>query len=55
MNIIPEWAPHVHPLLVHFPIALLITAAVLDLFALLLKHERLRFAAVLVYVLGALG
>ena len=56
MNIIPEWAPHVHPMLVHFPIALLFVAAGLDVLALLLKrNERLRFSAVVIYVLGALS
>ncbi len=56
MDLIPEWAPHVHPLIVHFPIALLIAAAGLDLSGLVFgKNERLRFSAVIVYVLGALG
>lgn len=56
MNIIPEWAPSIHPMLVHFPIALLITAAVLDITGLVIgKNERLRFSAVMVYALGALG
>ena len=56
MNIIPEWAPHVHPMLVHFPIALLIAAAGIDILGLLLKNnEKLRFTAVALYVLGALG
>ncbi len=30
----PDWAPHPHPFLVHFPIALLVTAAVVDLVSL---------------------
>lgn len=29
--ITPEWAPNIHPLLVHFPIALLATAALANL------------------------
>lgn len=56
MNIIPDWAPSIHPMLVHFPIALLITAAVLDITGLVLKKDgRLRFCAVTVYVLGVMG
>lgn len=56
MDMIPEWAPNVHPMLVHFPIALLCAAVLLDVVALLYrKKEGLRLAAVIVYVLGAVG
>ena len=52
----PEWAPNVHPMLVHFPIALLCTAVLLDAVALVARKQAgLRVAAVLVYVLGAVG
>lgn len=30
---LPSWAPNVHPMFVHFPIALLFTSALLDLLA----------------------
>ena len=30
MSLLPDWAPNLHPLLVHFPIALLAAAALLD-------------------------
>jgi uncharacterized membrane protein len=33
---LPDWAPNLHPLLVHFPIAWLIAALVVDLVALVL-------------------
>ncbi|MFQ5570490.1 MAG: DUF2231 domain-containing protein [Rhodothermales bacterium] len=56
MDIIPDWAPNIHPLLVHFPIALLFAAVLLDLAALLFReHEGLRVSTVVVYVMGALG
>ncbi|MGA7303281.1 MAG: DUF2231 domain-containing protein [Rhodothermales bacterium] len=53
---LPEWAPNIHPLFVHFPIALLFSAALFDLIALLAKDRwSLRVTAVSVYVLGAVA
>ena len=53
MNLVPDWAPNIHPLLVHFPIALLITAAGLDVVGWVFRRNRpLRHAATLLYVLG---
>ena len=53
MNPVPDWAPNVHPLIVHFPIALLLTAAGLDAAGLALRCNRpLRFVATVLYVLG---
>ena len=53
MNLLPDWAPNIHPLLVHFPIALLITAAGLDLVGWAFRRNKpLRHAATLLYVLG---
>jgi uncharacterized membrane protein len=53
MNLVPDWAPNVHPLVVHFPIALLLTAAGLDAAGLALRCNRpLRFVATVLYVLG---
>ena len=31
MSLIPDWVPNLHPFVIHFPIALLITAAAVDL------------------------
>ncbi|MHB2150295.1 DUF2231 domain-containing protein [Calditrichota bacterium LG25] len=56
MNLIPEWMSNVHPLIVHFPIALLVIAVLTDFLALILKrYGWLKPAALWLYVLGALG
>ena len=56
MNVVPGWAPNIHPLLVHFPIALLITAAAVDVVAWALRRNVfLRHGATLLYVLGTFG
>ena len=55
MNLIPGWAPNLHPLVVHFPIALLFTAAGLDVLGWMLRWNRsLRLVATVLYVLGTL-
>jgi len=38
MTILPDWAPNLHPLIVHFPIAWLIAALVVDLVSLVLPR-----------------
>ena len=56
MNLVPNWAPNIHPLLVHFPIALLSAAAAVDAVAWVLRRNRsLRHGATLLYVLGTAG
>jgi uncharacterized membrane protein len=56
MNVVPEWAPNIHPLLVHFPIALLYAAVVVDLVGFACWcNKPLRQAATLLYALGAIG
>ncbi len=34
MTLLPDWAPNLHPLIIHFPIAWWIAAVVVDLVAL---------------------
>ncbi|MCK6619697.1 MAG: hypothetical protein HUU32_04670 [Calditrichaceae bacterium] len=56
MPFLPDWAPNVHPLIVHFPIALLIFALLFDLFALIFRNINwVRYAAGSLYILGALA
>ena len=54
---IPDWAPNVHPLIVHFPIALLFAAALVDVVSLGIRRQypAVRHAAVGLYVLGAVA
>ena len=55
-QIIPEWVPNVHPLIVHFPIALLVVAVLLDLLRWIRPLSRLLTGpATLLYLLGVLG
>ena len=50
---IPAWAPNLHPLIVHFPIALLCSAVALDSAAWVLRRNQLlRQLATVLYVLG---
>jgi len=56
MTLIPEWMSNVHPLIVHFPIALLVFAVAADLAGLILKrYQWIKPAALWLYVFGALG
>ena len=56
MNLVPDWAPNIHPLLVHFPIALLYAAIAVDLVGCACWcNKPLRQAATLLYGLGAVG
>ena len=54
MALTPAWAPNFHPLVVHFPIALLVVAAMVDLAAVVFKHDGwVNATATMLYVLGA--
>ena len=53
---IPEWAPNLHPMVVHFPIVLFLAACAVDAAALLLrKRPALRTSATALYVAGAVA
>lgn len=53
---LPEWMPNVHPIVVHFPIALIITAFLVDCVALFFRRATfLVKTSTILYVLGALG
>jgi len=38
VNLLPDWAPNIHPLVIHFPIAWWIAAVIVDLVALILPR-----------------
>jgi uncharacterized membrane protein len=53
---VPDWAPNVHPMLVHFPIAWLIAAIVVDLLSLVLPRARwAETTATFLYPAGAVS
>jgi len=55
MVFIPEWAPNIHPMIVHFPIALLIGAIIFDFLALIWRKQLwLRYGSTTLFILGTL-
>jgi uncharacterized membrane protein len=56
ISLLPEWAPNLHPLVVHFPIAWLLAAIVVDVIALVLPRAGWAEAtAACLYPAGALS
>src|SRR5262245_40329506 len=56
MTLLPSWAPNVHPLVIHFPIVLIMTAAIVDLVDVAFERSPwLRAATTTLYVAGAIS
>ncbi len=55
MELLPAWAPGVHPLIIHFPIALLSLAVGLTVVDLAYSRKWLTKATAGLYLLGSLG
>lgn len=54
--LIPSWAPNFHPLVIHFPIVLVLTAAVVDLVDVAFERSAwLKAATTTLYVTGSLS
>lgn len=53
MEFVPEWAPNIHPMIVHFPIAFILGAIGADLLSLLVRRWAwMRSATVALYLVG---
>ena len=56
MALLPNWAPNFHPLVIHFPIALIIVAAFADLIDTVIGRPKwMASAATMLFVLGSMG
>jgi len=49
-----ELPPHLHPMVVHFPVTLFIMALVFELASIVVKNENIHKAAIYMYVVAAL-
>ena len=54
MPFVPEWAPNLHPMIVHFPIAILFLALIFDLAAIIFRNVNwFRYSAGSLFIVGA--
>ena len=53
-SLIPSWAPNIHPLLVHFPIAVLITATLADVASLVWTKDWLKKMVMALFSFGVI-
>ena len=54
-TLLPDWAPNIHPLIIHFPIALWLVAVLFDFLSLLKSENWLRNTALSLYGLAAIS
>jgi uncharacterized membrane protein len=55
MELIPDWAPNIHPLLVHFPIAILTLAVSVSLIEVFLIRDWISKSRLWLYIFGSLS
>lgn len=56
MQLLPDWAPNIHPMIVHFPIVLLMVAIFFDTIHLFIKkYDWLEKSALALYLLGTIA
>ena len=55
MDILPEWAPNVHPLIIHFPIAVLSIAVLFDFIFQIWDRSWLSINCLSIYILGTVS
>ncbi|MAE84422.1 MAG: hypothetical protein CMB80_16895 [Flammeovirgaceae bacterium] len=53
--LLPEWAPNIHPLVIHFPIALWIVALIFDLLGIIRPNNWIRNSTVALYTLAVMS
>jgi uncharacterized membrane protein len=61
MQLIPDWAPNIHPMIIHFPLVLLIVAVLFDALGLIIKKSKqtagiswLEKSALVLYLFGTI-